>query len=225
MDLFVEQGNVQMLKLHGYWRSSAAYRLRIALHLKGLAFEHVPVNIAPAANEQMTADFRAINPQQRVPVLETEDGVMVQSMAVLEWLDERYPERPILPQDLVERQQARALADIIACDIHPLNNLSVLKALREDFGAEKQAISRWYADWIYRGFGAFEEMIADRGETPFLFGTQPSIAEICLVPQVYNARRFEVDLSAFPKIVALDAACLKLDAFDKAAPQNQPDAT
>jgi maleylpyruvate isomerase len=213
-----------MLKLHGYWRSSAAYRLRIALNLKGLAYEHVSVNIAPVASEQKNPEFTAINPQQRVPVLETEDGMMVQSMAVLEWLEERYPETPILPGGLAERQQARALGDLIACDVHPLNNLSVLTVLRETFGADKQAISRWYADWILRGFAAFEEMIADRADGAFLFGAQPSIAEICLVPQVYNARRFDVDLSAFPKLVALDAACLVLDAFDKAAPHNQPDA-
>lgn len=214
-----------MLKLHGYWRSSAAYRLRIALNLKALAYEHVSVNIAPAASEQMTEQFKAMNAQKRVPVLETDDGNMVQSMAVLEWLEERYPETPILPQGLADRQQARALADIIACDVHPLNNLSVLKALREDFGADKQAVSHWYADWILRGFGAFEQMISAMDYGTFLFGETPSIAEICLVPQVYNARRFEVDLSAFPKLMALDAACLSLDAFDKATPENQPDAT
>ena len=214
-----------MLKLHGYWRSSAAYRLRIALNLKGLAYEQVSVNLAPVASEQMTPAFKAMNPAQRVPVLETEDGKLVQSMAVLEWLDERYPDTPLLPQDLGERQMARALGNIIACDIHPLNNLSVLKVLREDFGADKQAISHWYGDWIKRGFAAFEEMISGQSGDGFLFGDQPSIAEICLVPQVYNARRFEVDLSAFPKLVALDATCLALDAFDKAAPQNQPDAS
>ncbi len=214
-----------MLKLHGYWRSSAAYRLRIALNLKGLAYEQVSVNLAPVASEQMTPAFKAMNPAQRVPVLETEDGKLVQSMAVLEWLEERYPDTPLLPQDLGERQMARALGNIIACDIHPLNNLSVLKVLREDFGADKQAVSHWYGDWIKRGFAAFEEMISGQSDGGFLFGGQPSIAEICLVPQVYNARRFEVDLSAFPKLVALDATSLALDAFDKAAPQNQPDAS
>jgi len=138
-----------MLKLHGYWRSSAAYRLRIALNVKALAYEQVSVNIAPAASQQKTTDFKAINPQQRVPVLETDEGMMVQSMAVLEWLEERYPETPILPKSLAARQLARALGDIIACDVHPLNNLSVLKALREDFGADQAAVSNWYADWIH----------------------------------------------------------------------------
>ena len=213
-----------MLKLHGYWRSSAAYRLRIALNLKRLGYEHVSVNIAPAASEQMSEAFTQINPQRRVPVLETEDAMMVQSMAVLEWLEERYPETPILPTDLTERQQTRALADIIACDVHPLNNLSVLKTLREEFGADKQAVSHWYADWIMRGFSAFEQMIDAYDYKTFLFGEKPSMAEICLVPQVYNARRFDVDLSAFPKLVALDAACLELDAFERAKPENQPDA-
>jgi len=213
-----------MLKLHGYWRSSAAYRLRIALNLKGLSYEHVSVNIAPAASEQMSEEFATLNPQQRVPVLETDDGMMVQSMAVLEWLEERYPDTPILPNELTQRQQARAFADIIACDVHPLNNLSVLKALRENFAADKQAIAHWYADWILRGFGALEEMIGSLEYETFLFGETPSLAEICLVPQMYNARRFEVDLSAFPKLLALDAACLGQAAFQQAAPDNQPDA-
>ncbi|MEO1405522.1 MAG: maleylacetoacetate isomerase [Pseudomonadota bacterium] len=213
------------MKLYSYWRSSAAYRLRIALALKGVAYETIAVNIAPGKNEQVGEDFRAINPQMRVPALEANGTVMTQSMAILEWLDEMYPEPPLLPGDAWLRQQIRTAADIIACDIHPLNNLSVLKALRQDIGATDDAVSHWYADWIQRGFAAIEKSAERSNRHKFLFGDTPTLAEICLVPQVYNARRFNVDLSAFPRLTEVDAACLELDAFKQAVPENQPDAT
>ncbi|MEM7663794.1 MAG: maleylacetoacetate isomerase [Pseudomonadota bacterium] len=213
------------LKLYSYWRSSAAYRLRIALAFKGVAYETIAVNIAPGKNEQVGEDFRAINPQMRVPALEADGTVMTQSMAILEWLDEMYPEPSLLPGDAWLRQQIRTAADIIACDIHPLNNLSVLKALRQDIGATDDAVSHWYADWIHRGFAAIEKTAERSNGHKFLFGDTPTLAEICLVPQVYNARRFNVDLTAFPRLTEVDAACLELDAFKQAVPENQPDAT
>lgn len=211
------------LKLYGYWRSSAAYRLRIALHLKNITYEHVGVNIAPNASAQLTDAFKAINPQMRVPVLETPEGRLTQSMAILEWLEETYPEPSILPIGAFGRAQCRAFADIVACDIHPLNNLSVLSALKQDFGADKEAVARWYGDWILRGFEALEVMAARR-DGAFLFGETPGMAEICLIPQVYNARRFDVSLEAFPNLVAVDEACQLLEPFRKAAPESQPDA-
>ena len=212
-----------MIRLHDYWRSSAAYRVRIALNLKGLSYEQVPVNIAPGADEQLSDAYRSVNPQMRVPTLEV-DGVKTgQSMAILEWLEETYPDPAILPSDPESRLQARAFADTIACDIHPLNNLSVLATLRQDFGADDAAVTRWYHDWIRRGFQALEGFAATQTSGSFLFGDAPTIAEITLIPQVANARRFEMDLSAFPALVEIDAACRELDAFRKASPEaNRP---
>lgn len=212
-----------MLKLYGYWRSSAAYRVRIALNLKGLDYEQVSVNIAPAASAQKEAGFAELNPQMRVPVLETDAGRLTQSMAILEWLEEMWPKPALLPGEPFERAACRAFADTVACDIHPLNNLSVLVALREDFGASPEAVSRWYGDWILRGFAALETMASER-RGAFLFGGAPGLAEVCLVPQIYNAGRFEVDLSAFPRLLEINAACAEHSAFIAAAPDNQPDA-
>lgn len=212
-----------MLKIHGYWRSSAAYRLRIALNLKNIPYEHISVNIAPAVSAQKEAAFKALNAQMRVPVLETDAGMLTQSMAILEWIEETYPEMPMLPGDAFERAKCRAFADVIACDVHPLNNLSVLTALKQDFAASQEQVSAWYADWILRGFAALEGQAAQR-KTDFLYGGAPGLAEICLIPQVYNAERFKVDLSAFPALVEINTACMAIEAFDRAAPQNQPDA-
>ncbi|MEL7452414.1 MAG: maleylacetoacetate isomerase, partial [Pseudomonadota bacterium] len=177
------------MKLHGYWRSSAAYRLRIALNLKELSYKYIPIDIRTTANEQLSSDFRAINPQGRVPVLEVDGIYMSQSMAILEWLEERYPDPAFLPTELLQRQKVRAFADTIACDIHPLNNLSVLNALRGDFDATDDQVQHWYKDWITRGFGALEQTVSLSTRTDnFLFGDTPGLAEICLVPQVWNAR-------------------------------------
>ena len=211
-----------MLKLYGYWRSSAAFRLRIALNLKGVPYAPVSVNIAPGQSAQKQADFKAMNPQMRVPVLETPEGLLTQSMAILEWIEETYPDHPILPVGAYERATCRAFADVIACDIHPLNNLSVLTALKQDLSADKAQVSHWYADWILRGFEALEGVARGRKQT-FLYGDAPSLAEICLIPQIYNARRFNVDLTAFPALVEVDRACMALKAFERAAPENQPD--
>lgn len=210
-----------MIRLYDYWRSSAAYRVRIALNLKGAPYQSVPVNILPGADEQLGAEYRSRNPQMRVPAVEVEGRVAGQSLAIIEWIDETLPGPALLPRDPWQRLQARAFADIIACDIHPLNNLSPLAVLRRDFGADEAAIAHWYRDWIVRGFTALETMAADAGSGPFLFADTPGLAEIVLVPQVANARRFETDLSPFPRLVELDAACRALEPFRLAAPENQ----
>lgn len=212
-----------MLRLYGYWRSSAAYRLRIALNLKAIPYEAISVNIAPESSAQKEDAFKALNPQMRVPVLETGAGALTQSMAILEWLEEAYPETPILPSTPFERARCRAFADVIACDVHPLNNLSVLQAIKHELGADQDQVSAWYADWILRGFAALETVAATR-DGVFLFDEHPGLAEICLVPQIYNARRYEVDLGAFPALLEIDAACHALPAFQAAIPDNQPDA-
>jgi len=213
-----------MLKLHGYWRSSAAYRVRIALNLKSIPYEQVSVPIAPSVGGQYEPEFKAMNPQMRVPVLETGEGVLTQSMAMLEWIDETYPDVPILPANAFQRAECRAFADTIACDVHPLNNVSVLVALKIDFAADPEQINHWYSDWILKGFTALEVYAAKRQGT-FLYGDTPSLAEICLIPQMYNARRYGVDLSDFPELLAVDEACAAREAFQLAAPQVQPDAT
>lgn len=208
------------LKLHEYWRSSAAYRLRIALNLKGVDYESVPVNIAPGADEQFGDAYKALNPQMRVPSIEADGKLAGQSMAILEWIEETWATPALLPADPWARLKVRAFADVIACDIHPLNNLSVLARLRSDFSADKEAVGDWYRDWIIRGFTALEAMAAGQaGDGPLLFGDEPTFAEICLVPQMYNARRFETPLEAFPRLVDADARCREIDAFKRAAPE------
>ena len=207
-----------MIRVYDYWRSSASYRVRIALHLKGAKFETVQVNIAPGADEQFGEPYRAANPQMRVPSVEIDGEVVGQSMAILEWIEETLPGPSILPSDPVKRLQARAFADTIACDIHPLNNLPVLKELRTSFGADDAAIKRWYQDWIRRGFDALEQQVATSTADSFLFDDMPGIAEIALVPQVYNAQRYDMDLSAYPSLMAVTDNCLALPAFMKAAP-------
>ncbi len=212
-----------MIRLYDYWRSSAAYRVRIALNVKGVSYDQLPVNIAPGADEQKSAEYRDVNPQMRVPTIEVDGQRAGQSLAIFEWLEETFPAPAILPADPWSRLQARSFANTIACDIHPLNSLSVLSTLRSEFGADDAAIRRWYHDWIRRGFDALEGFAAGQGTGRFLFGDAPTIAEITLVPQVANARRFDMDLSAFPALLALDAACLELDAFRLAMPDaNKP---
>ena len=206
------------VKLYDYWRSSASYRLRIALQMKGVSYESVSIDLHPDVAEHKSDAYRRINPQMRVPAIEVNGQVIGQSMAILEWIDETWPQPALLPDDSIMRLKARAFADTIACDVHPLNNPSVLSVLKTEYGAEPEAISRWYGAWIIRGFAALETQVGD-DSTPFLFGDTPGIAEICLVPQAYNARRFNVDMSPFPRLAAVDAACQELAAFKAAAPE------
>ncbi len=210
------------MKLYSYFRSSAAYRVRIALNLKGLSYETVSIHLTKGGGRQKTPEFRAINPQMRVPALALSGGdVLIQSLAIIEYLDEVHPEPALLPADSIKRAQVRALAQIIACDIHPLNNIGPLFYLKNQLKHDQAEIDAWYAWWILAGFEAIEAMIKPG---PYTFGAHVTLADICLIPQVYNARRFKVPLERFPKILAADAACLKLPAFDKARPENQPDA-
>ncbi len=209
------------MKLYGYFRSSAAYRVRIALNLKGLSYEQVPVHLVRDGGQHRRPEYRAINPQMRVPALVLSGGeTLIQSLAIVEYLDEIFPDPALLPAEATERAHVRAAAQIVACDIHPLNNSGTLAALRQ-LGHGQDAIDRWYADWVTAGFTAIETLIEPG---PYAFGSRVTLADLCIVPQVYNARRFKVPLDAFPKILAVEAACNTLAAFDRARPENQPDA-
>jgi maleylacetoacetate isomerase len=210
------------VKLYSFFRSSAAYRVRIALNLKGIAYDTISIHLVKDGGHNKRPEFSAVNPQMRVPVLVTPTGdALTQSLAIIEYLDETHPQPPLLPKDPIARAKVRALAELIACDIHPLNNTSPLRYLKRDMGQEQSAIDTWYHHWVVTGFEALEAMIESG---PYLCGKEVTLADTCLVPQVNNARRLKVPLDKFPKIVAADAACLKLPAFDKARPENQPDA-
>jgi len=210
------------VKLYSYFRSSAAYRVRIALNLKNLSYETIPVHLQKDGGRHRSAEYQAVNPQMRVPSLMLPGGeVLTQSLAIIGYLNEIHPQPPLLPADPIERARVRAVSQIIACDIHPLNNIGTLQYLKRTLGQEQAAIDAWYAHWIQTAFEAIEKMIKPG---PYAFGRQVTLADVCLVPQVYNARRMKVPIDAFPKIVAVDAACLALPAFDKARPENQPDA-
>ena len=210
------------MKLYTYFRSSAAYRVRIALNLKGIVTEQISIHLTKEGGKQHTPEYRAVNPQRRVPSLVLDDGeVMMQSPAIIEYLDELQPKPPFLPADMVARARVRAFAAVIGCDIHPLDNLAPLQYLKRVLKQEQPAIDAWYHHWVIEGFSALETMIRPG---PYCFGAEVTLADIYLVPQMYNARRLKVPLDAFPKLVAADAACLKLPAFDRARPENQPDA-
>jgi len=210
------------VKLYTYFRSSAAYRVRIALNLKGLRYEMVPVHLTKDGGQQHKPDFHAVNPQERVPALALSSGeVLTQSLAIIEYLDEIEPEPPFLPADALARAKVRAIAQVVACDIHPLNNLIALQYLKRTLKHEQAEIDAWYHHWVIEGFKALEAMMTP---APYACGAHVTLADICLIPQVFNARRLKVPLEAFPKIVAVEQACLKLPAFDKARPENQPDA-
>lgn len=213
-----------MTTLYGYYRSSAAFRVRIALNLKGLDYQQAPVNLVKG--EQRGAANLARNPQGLVPSLVTDNGLVLnQSLAICEYLDETHPEPPLLPADAEERARVRALAQLVACEVHPLNNLRVLKYLVGELGVDDDAKLAWYRHWIAEGFQALETMLSrEAGSGDFCHGDTPTLADICLVPQVFNAERFECDLSAYPRIRRITANCRAQPAFQQAAPEAQPDA-
>jgi maleylpyruvate isomerase len=212
-----------MLKLHSYFRSSAAYRCRIALNLKGLAHETAFVHLLKDGGQQNAPAYRALNPQGLVPTLEVDGHTLTQSLAIIEYLDETHPEPRLLPGDALQRARIRAFALAIACDIHPINNLRVLRYLKGPLKQEQAAIDVWYRHWVETGLAACEALLPP-GQTRFCFGDQPTLADCCLVPQVYNARRLQSDLSRLPRIVAIDEACRALPAFGRATPEAQADA-
>ncbi len=208
--------------LYDYFRSSAAYRVRIALNLKGIDVTRVVVNIMPGIDEQDSERYRQLNPQGRVPCYTEDEFKLGQSPAILEYLEEQYPAPALLPEDAREKAYVRQLSSIITCDIHPLNNLCVLEYLRNELSADKAAVDKWYAHWIREGFNALERVLAaNDGTGRFCFGDSPTFADICLIPQLFNARRFEVPLDAFPTIVGIGMECAKLPAFQAASPEAQ----
>jgi len=211
------------MHLYTYYRSSAAYRVRIALNLKGLKPEETYVHLRK--KEQRTADYMAKNPQGLVPTLVDGDVTLSQSLAILEYLNEVHPQPPLLPTDPAGRGRVRQLAQIVACDIHPLDNLKVLNYLSEELGVDEDARTRWYRHWVDEGLSAMERLLAGHPETgDFCHGPHPTVADICLVPQIYNARRFDVDLTAYPTVMRINDNCLSMETFSQAAPDVQPDA-
>ena len=208
------------LTLHSAWRSSAAYRVRIGLNLKGLAYDIVPVNLV--ASQHLEPAYAALNPQRLLPTLEVGSRTLTQSLAILEWLDETAPEPRLLPADPFDRAVVRSMAEIVACDIHPVNNLRILRALT-GLGVDEPSRDAWIQRWIIDGFEALELLIAQHGKG-FAFGDTPGLADCCLLPQVYNAERFKTDLTPFPGIRAVAARCAEHPAFAAAHPNTQPDA-
>lgn len=212
------------MKLYNFFRSGTSHRLRIALNLKGLDYDYVPVDLRK--NEHQGAAFKALNPQGLVPTLVDGDQVLTQSVAIIEWLEERYPTPALLPTDVNDRAHVRALAAIVGCDIHPVNNKRILDTLRASFGADDAAINQWCGTWISAGFDAYEALLAaDTRRAGFSFGSTPTLADAYLIPQIESARRFKVDLGRWPLIMEVDANCGALEAFQRAAPMAQPDAS
>lgn len=214
-----------MLKLYTYFRSSAAYRVRIALNLKGLAYQSIPVHLLKGGGEQLQDSYRAINPGAMVPSLQDGDATLTQSLAILEYLEEVYPDIALLPPDALGRARVRALALIVACDIHPINNLRVLRYLKNTLQLSEDAKAEWYRHWVQEGLTTIEAHLARDCQTgTFCHGDSPTLADCCLIPQVFNAQRFQMDLAAYPTIERIHARCAELPAFISAHPQQQLDA-
>lgn len=213
------------MKLYTYFRSSAAYRVRIALSVKGIDYEPVSKDLRNQSGEHRQADYLALNPQGLVPALEHEGRVLSQSLAIIEYLDEKFPSPPLLPKDAADRAQVRAMALGIACDMHPLNNLRVLNYLRDELKQGEQAVNRWYAHWIAAGFRGLEELARrSSADRRYCFGSSVTLADVCLVPQMFNARRFNCDVTPYPTLVSISSHLEQLPAFVAARPEAQPDA-
>ncbi|HYR35411.1 MAG TPA: maleylacetoacetate isomerase [Burkholderiales bacterium] len=211
------------MKLYTYFRSSAAFRVRIALNLKGLAYEAVFVHLAKGEHRQ--PQYAAVNPQALLPTLELDDGTrLTQSLAIIEWLEEKHPTPPLLPKEAMARARARSLAYLVACEIHPLNNLRVLQHLKRALGQSQEQIDNWYRHWIADGLAKLEAELARPGSGRFCHGDAPTMADCCLVPQIFNAKRYHSDLAPYPTTMRVFENCMKLDAFDRAQPSQQPDA-
>ncbi len=217
--------DVYPLQLYTYWRSTAAFRVRIALNLKKLDYEQIPIHLVRDGGEQHNEAYSLVNPQRQVPVLRDGDRVIMQSMAIIEYLEELYPENSLLPSLARERARVRGIAQLIACDMHPLNNLRVLNYLTKQLKLDETAKLEWYQHWMNTGFKALEHLLAESPTTgAYCEGESPTLADLCLVPQVYNAVRWDCDLRSFPEIMRINNNCLKLDAFHQAAPEQQADA-
>jgi len=213
------------MKLYSYWRSTAAYRVRLALNVKGIAYETVSISLLPGQSVHRQDEYRSRNPQMLVPYLEDGEFGVGQSQAILEYLEETSPATPLLPDSAKQRAAVRSFCNSICCDIHPLNNLRVLFYLKEELGVSDEQRNDWYANWIHEGFRAAEITAVEHADDgPFIFGETVSLADCCLIPQIYNARRFNVSLDDYPQLVAIDAHCNSLSEFAEAIPESQPDA-
>lgn len=213
------------MKLYTFFRSSASYRVRIALNLKGLAYEQTPIHLRRGGGEQFSAAYKRINPQALVPALEDNGRVFTQSLAIIEYLEEKYPNPPLLPAAAADRALVRSMAMVIACEVHPIQNLRVLTVVKREYQQTDEQVNQWARHWIDLGLSALEQMIlAQPNRGKFCFGDTPTLADICLVPQLGNARRYGCDLAQYPTIVSIEKNCVTIPAFANAAPEKQPDA-
>jgi maleylacetoacetate isomerase len=216
---------VTRLRLYSYWRSSASHRVRIALQLKGLDYDYVPVNLTAGGGEQYSAAYRALNPQSRVPTLEIGGVVLTQSMAIMEWLEETYPDPPLMPREPMQRARVRAMAQLMVADVQPLQNNSVTRYLQERLQQDDGAVDAWRRHWVARGLAALEDMLKGDREGDYCVGAHPTLADACLLAQCASARRFGIDTALYPRIARIEKACNANPAFQRAAPGAQPDAT